>query len=140
MRHIKDIIKLTIILLMVSCSNKADQINAFHTSLDSTDVDSVLTDYFDYPDEASKDNLKSAYSPLFNLIRTNISLGPYKVLKYKDAVSEWADVSKITTGIKPSKIYVVKYANNELLYVRLSGKKIRSLIPIQKGNVISGWL
>jgi len=140
MRHIKDIIKLTVILVMVSCSNKADRIDAFHSALNNTNVDSVLTDYFDYPDIAAIDNLKITYSPLFNMIQTNMSLGPYEVLKYKDAVSKWTEVSKITTGIKPSKIYVVKYANDDLLYVRLTGKKIRSLIPIQKGNVITGWL
>lgn len=141
MRHIKDKIKLIVILLlMVSCSNKTNQVNAFHSALDTANVDSILTDYFEYPDEASKNNLKSAYSPIFNLIQANLSLGPYEVLKYKHAVSNWDDVSKITTGIKPSKIYVVKYANGEFLYIRLSGKKIQSLIPIQKGNVISGWL
>ncbi len=140
MRRIKDILIITTILLMVSCSKKIKQVEAFHSVLDSSDIEGVITMYFDYPDDANMDQMKSFHTPVFDKIKSNIALGSYEVLTFREATSKWDNVAKLTASIKPSKICVVKYANGEFLYVRLSGKKIQSLIPILKGNVISGWM
>lgn len=140
MRYIKYILFLTTILFMVSCSNKAKNVEAFHSALNSSDVEAVITAYFNYPDGTNMNDAKSYFTPIFDKVKLNMVQGPYEVLKYKQAKTKWAETALLTTAMKPSKIYVVKYANGAFLYVRLSGKKIQSLVPVLKGNVITGWL
>ena len=137
--YIKEILLITIILLQVSCSNKVALIEAFHTSVDSDDMENTITAFFDFSDEAAKANLKSIYAPVFDRIKSNKALGAYEILPYKDAASQWDDVDRLISSMKPAKIVVVKYANDDLLYMHISGRKIQSLLPISKGNVITGW-
>lgn len=140
MKKLSTFIILTGLISMFSCSNKMADIEAFHTALDSSTTETLLSDYFEFPDALTKNSLISTYTRLFDTVKAYKALGPYEVLKYNKARKNWADIPLVTSNVKQSSIYVIKYANDEFLYINFSKNKIQSMLPVKKGNVISGWL
>jgi len=127
-------------LSIFSCADKISIIEDFHDKLESSTTESLLTDFFEFPNTTSKDNLTPTYKEQFIVIKSYKALGPYDILKYKDARKNWVGVSKFIIAEKLSQTYVVKYSNNEYLYIRFSKGKIQSMLPIKKGDDIAGWL
>ena len=139
MKKLKIFILLAGILSLFSCSNKISVIEEFHNTLDASTDESLIVEYFEFADSATKDNLTLMYKDLFNTIKSYKALGTYEVLKYHKARKNWVAIPEVSGSEISSNTYVVKYSNNEFLYFHFSNDKIQSMLPIKKGDVIAGW-
>ena len=126
-------------ILLMSCSQKKT-LDEFTSSLPTLSVDQLMDKYIVFDDMNHKAQVQTTYKASLNHMKSNVRQGNVEIMSYIEAKSKYPEVLDIINHKVQKNTYILRFENGDINYIFMKKKKIKSILPMKQGTVISGWL